>query len=320
MRVLLIFIDGVGLGDPLPVNPFFFTETPSLQALLQGGPLCRGSAGLHDQRATLQALDACLGVNGLPQSATGQATIFSGVNAPRCLGAHLNGFPNRALREMLAEKGIFKQLKQQGYSCTFANAYRPPFFELLPLGLPGLHYSCSTLVTYYGDLPFHSLEQLREGKALYMDIDHTLLGQMEENIEQITPEEGGQRLAGICEGYDFTLFEYFLSDLAGHSADYAQAGRVVETLDRFIGSAARLLNPQETLLMVTSDHGNLEDLRHSEHTENPVPALLVGDEGLRRAIAPGMRDLTHILPAVQAALAWDPGQKSREGEEPLRKP
>jgi 2,3-bisphosphoglycerate-independent phosphoglycerate mutase len=304
LRTLLIFIDGVGLGDSLPANPFILNETPSLKALLRGSPMSRDAIGFSDERVSLLGLDALMGIRGLPQSATGQASIFTGENVPGLLGSHLNGFPNTALRKILAEKGMFKQLRARGCRCIFANAYRPQFFELLRQGLPGLHYSCSTLITYYGGLPFHSLEHLHEGKAIYMDIDNSLLQQMDETIERITPEDSGRRLVHISDQHDFTLFEYFLSDLAGHAADLNQARQVVETLDRFLGAVIEGLDPAKTLLIVSSDHGNLEDLSHQDHTNNPVPALLVGNRALRQAIAPAMHNLTHILPAIKKALVW----------------
>ncbi|HOL17216.1 MAG TPA: alkaline phosphatase family protein [Bacillota bacterium] len=300
----MIFLDGVGLGAPVADNPFVFTETPHLKALLEGRPLCFNAAGFHGARASLIGLDAVMGIKGLPQSATGQASLFSGVNAPRYLGSHLNGYPNEKLRRLLEEKGIFKQLALKNYRCTFANAYRPPFFQLLQQGLPGCCYSCTTLVTYYGGLTFRSLDHLRQGQAIYMDIDHSLLRELEKGVEPVTPAEAGRRLVELSQNYDFTLFEYFLSDLVGHSTDHEEARRVVKTLDCFIGSVAERLNPAETLLIVTSDHGNLEDLGHREHTINPVPALLVGDHHLRRAIAARMTDLTHVLPAIETALLW----------------
>ena len=81
-------------------------------------------------------------------------------------------------------------------------------------------------------------------------------------------------MAALSKDYDFTLFEYFLSDLAGHRAEKEKAARVVQTLDRFIGALASNLDPAETLLIITSDHGNLEDLTHRSH-HKPASALLI---------------------------------------------
>jgi hypothetical protein len=38
-------------------------------------------------------LDASLCVPGLPQSATGQAALLTGLNAPELMGRHIEGFP-----------------------------------------------------------------------------------------------------------------------------------------------------------------------------------------------------------------------------------
>lgn len=303
MRVIFIFIDGVGLGELSPENPFVFTETPFLKTLLRGNPLTREMSGFHDREATLWALEAQLGVEGLPQSATGQAALFTGTNAPRRLGYHLNGFPNRALRDLLAAEGIFASFRAEGYRCAFVNAYRPPFFEKLKQGLPGRRHSCSTLITYYGKLPFYNLDDLKAGNALYMDLTNELLNKMGFSVPEITPEEAGKRLIDIGSNFDFSLFEYFISDYAGHLADREKAGRVIRTLDRFLGAAVEHFKPEETLLIITSDHGNIEDLSHGKHTLNRVPALLIGAETVRRQIIPLLHDLTDILPAIRAALA-----------------
>ena len=301
MHVVLLFIDGLGLGRLSGDNPLVFSDTPFLRGLLRGDPLTGEKKGFHDHRASLLALDARLGVSGLPQSATGQASLFTGVNAPRLLGFHLNDFPNRALRRLLAEEGIFAALREEGYRCNFANAYRPPFFEKLAEGLPGRRYSCSTLLTYYGKLPFHGIAELKSGKALYMDLTNKLLNRLGYAVPEITPEIAGRRLIDIGRRHDLTLFEYFITDYAGHRADREEASRVLNELDRFLGAAAERLDP-ETLLIITSDHGNIEDLSHGRHTFNRVPALLIGAAEARCRITPLLRSITDIREALRTAL------------------
>ncbi len=305
MRLLFIFIDGVGLGRDHPCNPFVITETPGLISILDGKRLTAKAVGSVGSRATLLGLDATLGVQGLPQSATGQASIFTGVNAAGFLGTHLNGYPDTKLRRLLAAKGMFRQLRKQHYKVIFANAYRPQFFQLLRRGLPGKRYSCSTLITYYGGLPFYGLNDIKQGRALYMDITNDILLQMGFVVPSISPEEGARRLLNISRNYDFCLFEYFLSDLAGHMADQSEASRVIAILDRFIGTLADQNDPSETLIIVSSDHGNLEDLTRRAHTYNKVPALLIGDAELRSHIEPDLNDLTDLLPAIFKTLAWN---------------
>ncbi len=306
MRVLMIFIDGLGLGDDASENPLVATETPGLNGLLDGRNLTLEAAGRHYSRATLLAVDASLGVRGLPQSATGQASIFTGINAPALIGYHLNGFPNSALRRLLADRGIFLHLKNKGYRVSFLNAYRPLFFEALDQGLPGNRYSCSTLITYYAGLTFRDLDSLKKGDALYMDITNKFLQNMGFDVPEILPEVAGRRLAELSSGYDFSLFEYFLSDLAGHLASKPEAEKVIMILDRFLFAVTNHLDINETLLIVCSDHGNLEDISSRVHTANPTPALLVGPLALRRRLAARLNKLTDYLSLVEEALRFHP--------------
>src|SRR5690606_4270140 len=101
MRIILFFIDGLGLAAARENNPLAKAEMPCLRRLLGGQPLTLAAAGTHNEMATLLALDATLGVPGEPQSATGQTTLFTGVNAPQAVGRHVRGFPTAALREIL---------------------------------------------------------------------------------------------------------------------------------------------------------------------------------------------------------------------------
>jgi len=305
LRVLLFFIDGVGLGRHQTENPFAFTATPGINRLLGGRQLVKEALGYSGPKVSLFGLDAALGVPGLPQSATGQASLFTGINAPKLIGKHMSGFPDRALRALLARKGIFKQLNKHGFRTNFANAYRPSFFKHLNHGLPGNGYSCSTLVTFYGGLPFYDLTDIGNGRALFMDITNDTLQKMGFNVPLISPEEGAQRLLKIAGSYHFCLFEYFLSDLAGHMKDRIEAGRIVNILDRFIATLADETEKDEIMLIVTSDHGNLEDLSTGEHTLNRVPALLIGSYKVRQLMANKMFDLTDVLPAVLKILDND---------------
>ena len=95
-RVLLLFIDGVGIGRPDPArNPLVETETLATflpadwQPLPDGGrpadlpePVRRGALPAGGR---FRSTDPSLGIGGLPQSATGQATLLTGVNAAAIL-------------------------------------------------------------------------------------------------------------------------------------------------------------------------------------------------------------------------------------------
>lgn len=276
MSVIILFLDGVGLGDGHDHNPFYTGATPFISSLLDGNKLLKAAAGKDYQMASLLALDAAMGIHGPPQSATGQAALFTGINAAELLGYHLNGFPNKALRALLAENGLFLQLQQKSLTGTFANAYRPDFFKELEQGLQG-YYSCSTLVTHYGGVAFRSLDDLLQRNAVYMDITNVVLRRLGFDVPEFTPQQAGEILLQIAAQYNVTLFEHFLTDIAGHNRDRAFAAETVVMLDAFLEAVVRKL-PPDALLLVISDHGNLEDLSVKTHTNNPVPALVVGKQ------------------------------------------
>ena len=283
-RVIMIFIDGIGLGkQDVHDNPFCFTDTPRLSRVLGGNSLCRGAEGFYSPGLGLFGLDATLGVEGSPQSATGQTTLFTGENAAALVGRHVNRYPGEKLKSLLREKGILSQLVAAGLKPTFAHAYRPEFFDDLKKGL--VHsYSCSTWLTYYAGLPFRTLVQLEHGQALSRDLTHHYLNRMGYPVEIVEPEEAARRLLALSDEHDFTLFEYFLSDVAGHLAERRKAREIVTLLDRFLGYILEHPGGEKTMLIITSDHGNLEDLGHRGHTLNDVPALIKGpSEFIRKA-------------------------------------
>ena len=66
-----------------------------------------------------------------------------------------------------------------------------------------------------------------------------------------------------------------------------------------IGSAGA----NELLVVVTSDHGNMEDLSTRKHTDADVPALVIGTKEAREEFTRGMTNLTHIAPAIWRQVA-----------------
>ncbi|NJN44813.1 MAG: hypothetical protein HC806_08920, partial [Anaerolineae bacterium] len=115
MNFLFLFLDGVGLGSDDPsINPFAAAHMPNLQTLLGGQKLLAGSIPLSNDRATLLALDPNLGVHGLPQSASGQATLLTGKNVPAIIGEHYGPKPNPPIAEILQAETLFSTLNANG--------------------------------------------------------------------------------------------------------------------------------------------------------------------------------------------------------------
>src|SRR5512142_579939 len=165
MPVLMIFFDGWGLGSADPsTNPFLTTPLPTLRALFDGDMPLRGDDVLTFSHATLVPTDATLGVPGLPQSATGQTTIFTGVNAARAIGEHLGPYPNTALRKILAADNVFQRLIAANCRVAFANAYPPIFFERLARN--SARRSATSYAAYAAGVRYRTIDDLRAGQAV----------------------------------------------------------------------------------------------------------------------------------------------------------
>ncbi len=294
MRTILLFIDGFGWGGDDPaVNP----QHAYGGRLLRLPPLAAAAAGPVPvaMGGFARPIDAVLGIDGLPQSASGQTTLLSGVNAQASLGKHLTGFPNDALRAILLEHSLLKQVTDRGRRACFLNAYRPRFFDF-PRERQ-LQFSATTVANLAAGLPFFTLDDVAAGRAIYQEFTNAELREMGFELDLLTPEEAGRVLGRAVAGYDVVLYEYFQSDKAGHSGEMARACAELAKLDAFLGAVLGAM-PPDTLLLLTSDHGNLEDLRTRRHTANPVPLMAWGP-GAREFVAPLTR-LDQVTPAIVA--------------------
>lgn len=299
MRFLFIFMDGLGLGTDDPqVNPLAGADMPALKAILGGRRLLLSSVPTETERATLISLDTALSTQGLPQSATGQAVLLTGINIPADLGYHYGPKPNLPVAEYVRNGNIFSRLKSTGLSTAFLNAYPPRYFDSIDSGRR--LYSAIPLAVVSAGLTLSGRDDLIAGRAISADFTaegwRTHLGL--DGIPVITYRQAGQKMTILASENDFSFFEYWLSDYAGHGQDMAEATRLLEGFDQVISGLFDSWNDQEGLILITSDHGNLEDLSTRRHTTNPVPALVVGSPELRREFARGLVDLAGVTPAI----------------------
>ncbi len=302
MAVIFVFVDGFGLGpDDARVNPYITARTPVLDEWLGGKYLIRSAGPRRTAKVTMVPTDACLGVEGLPQSATGQTALLTGLNAPAVMGRHVNGYPGPTLINLLNESSLFRRLWAAGYRTTLANAYSPEYFTLIESGKR--KHAAIAVAALGAGLPFRSLDDLRAGQAVYQDVTSCLLIERGHAVPVLDPVTAGSYLTALAASYDLTLFEYFQTDVIGHTQDLPAAVRIIETLDRFFGGIAAGLG-EDDLLLITSDHGNIEDLSVRTHTTNPVPTLLVG----RGKDACGER-IGSLLDIVPTLTAWLQGER-----------
>lgn len=303
MKLLFLFLDGIGLGENDPEkNPFARAKMPNLQALLGGRILLRESVPFEGESATLLAVDPNLGVQGMPQSATGQSVLLTGINIPAELGYHYGPKPNPEVAQYLDGKTIFAKAVNAGKKAALLNAYPPRYFDGIDSG-KRLYSAIPQAVTNAG-LPLFTQDDFFSGRAL--SADFTGKGWREfmkmDNSPLFEPEEAGNKLAALASQYDFSFFEYWASDYAGHKQDMDWAIRQLETFDSVLKGLLDIWHNEDGLILLTSDHGNMEDLSTRRHTDANVPLLLFGDINKRREFQKDIRDLTGIAPAISKIL------------------
>ena len=302
MRILFLFLDGVGLGaDDPQTNPFAIASLPNLTRLLGGERLLlkslKDGQSMVTEYATLLALDAMLGVPGVPQSATGQATLFTGNNIPQLIGEHYGPKPTPEIAMYLKNGNLFSKLIKKGYKAALLNAYPPGYFAGIQSGRR--LYSAIPQAVTAAKIPLYTQDHLRSGEALAADftgegwLQHLKI----EGIPILTPHQAGLKLNQLSQKFHLALFEYWLSDTVGHRQDMESALSILQTLDAVLGGLMESWD-NDGLILITSDHGNLEDLSTRRHTNNPVPALLIGNPTSRERFAANLHDLSGITPAI----------------------
>jgi len=297
-RLFFLFLDGVGIGRPGDAsNPLATVPMPVCDRVLGEGIFQPGEDTRPDPGVTARAIDATLGIGGLPQSGTGQTAILTGENAPALLGRHFGPYPHSTLRTTLGAENIFRQLSVRGRSCAYLNAFPARYFSHLERH-PNLEGAFPAAWRMAGN-NLNTAEELMAGKALSADCTSRGWGRLGYPlVPVVTPETASDVVMRVLDGTNFVFYEYSFTDHAGHGRRGAAPEVILPMLDRFIGSVAEKIIAGGHAMLITSDHGNLEDLSTKTHTRNPVPFICAGAGHAK--LAGGVDDLTGIRRAVLA--------------------
>ena len=281
MKIVYLFIDGVGLSKPASDNPLNQEVCPTLARLI---------------RDHAKPVDACLGVEGLPQSATGQATMFTGVNCAAAVGRHCEGFPGPDLRKIIESDNLFLQLKKRGKKVKFADAYLVDS----PQELADSRFkSVTTVMALTVPETIAVAEDLMDDRALMQDLTRETIQDRYPDIPVVAPQRAAEHLFHLACDYDFTLYEFFQTDVSGHSMDYARACAVLRVYDRFLEALIRYTKAAGITLVMTADHGNIEAVNERGHTRNPVPFIVYGPG--EKAIRERVQSLADVTPSLLEA-------------------
>lgn len=298
-RIVFVFLDGVGIGEnDAGVNPLVAARLPVIRSLLGGRLPVRGEVDSlpAGTPAVLAPADATLGVQGKPQSGTGQTALLTGDNAPAILGRHFGPWVPTALRDLLAERNVLRRAAHAGCEVAFANAYPEGFLDGVGKRRPR-PAAPPLAARAAGALTRHAAE-LREGRAVASSITNEAWRMhLDAEVPEITAERAGRNLARLSTEAALTLFAHYDTDLVGHRGDLEAAVRTMERVDAFLGGLLAEIGDR-ALLLVASDHGNIEEVG-AGHTLNPVPVIGAGPGRERVA---GIRSITDVAPAILGLL------------------
>ncbi len=267
--IIYVFLDGIGLGRyNTESNPFARFNSHFFSPL-------GGKASFPEDGVIIET-DAHMGIKGLPQSATGQTALFTGHNGPEIMGRHVNGFPTYSLRPYLKQASLLKILRENGLRSTLLNSYsemylrrlqRPKFERLL---------SASSHMQISSEQPFFSLDDYQAGRSMYMDITNWFLRKHGFDIEPVKPKESGRKLVRIARDYNLVVYEYFFTDKTGHEQSMGMARRILPHIEGLLEGVWEELDPEKELFILSSDHGNFEDLSVKTHTNSKVGTIVYG--------------------------------------------
>jgi hypothetical protein len=126
-------------------------------------------------------------------------------------------------------------------------------------------------------------DDVRRGQALTGSLTHELEARFNwEALHQAvlprrSPEEAAHVLADLARQHDFTFYKYQLADLVSHTGQVELARQVFEVIETFVETLLGALDVGESVVIVTSDHGHLEQVAFTRgHPKSRVPTWYFG--------------------------------------------
>lgn len=296
MGVLFLFVDGIGLGYPSSENPLSEFSWKGLEMFSKGQSWTQEMKSIQEDEHIFVPIDANIEVEGLPQSGTGQVTLFSGENASKLIAKHFGPYPHSQTKKLISEKSLFKRFIEKGKSVNFLNAYPEIFFQHSE---KRGRWSTTTFMAREVGIKLNSINEVRRDEALTAEIKRDYWKkQLYTDIGEIDESRAAEIALEQSSKYDLSLFEYYLTDKAGHTQKMKEAEHALRRLDNFVACVLRN-KPDDLSVILTSDHGNIEDLSTKTHTRNPIPFCCIGPAA---TYFHGITSLTEVTPLLSNAI------------------
>ncbi len=104
--------------------------------------------------------------------------------------------------------------------------------------------------------------------------------------------------------YKLIICNFANTDMVGHTGNLEAAIKAVEAVDKCLGKIYLVTKETETEVLITSDHGNVEQMlnsktqkNHTAHTTNPVPLIYIGTKK-NSLLGPHIGTLADLAPTL----------------------
>jgi hypothetical protein len=179
-------------------------------------------------------------------------------------------------------------LRFRGQPLRLKGPHKYGFAELFTLG--EINQNIFVYAAREAGLPLRTWSDVRQGRALTGTMTHELEAEFnwdalgEPALPVRTPQEAAQVLVGLAGQHDFTFYKYQLADLVSHTGQVELARAVFERIEAFVEAVLTRIDRAETVVILTSDHGHLEQVAFSHgHPKGKVPTWYFGPDAEAQA-------------------------------------
>jgi hypothetical protein len=291
---------------PQPIQPLVnspvpgvLVETDVTDGRERGGIECaltytsiftgRSAVRQHDLVHSLQLHDGVL------EQAVRESNLFKLFRYP-CLAnalfpAHLSFFRSSYVEDLLplySKQQVEEGLRFRGHPVRLSKQKQNGFAELFTLA--EINQNIFVFAAREAGVHLRGYEDVRAGHALTSSMTNELENEFnlsflgEKPLPIYTPQAAARMLARLVREHDFVFYKYQLADLVSHTGRLELARDVFAIMERFVRELLLGINAEETTVVVTSDHGHLEQVAYQRgHPKTRVPTWCFGEEAVQNA-------------------------------------
>jgi hypothetical protein len=224
--------------------------------------------------------------------------------------AHLPFFGGSFVEDLVPRferQAVEAGLRYQGQPVRFKGEAKNGFAELFTLA--EINQNIFVHAAREAGVTLRTWSDVRRSQALTSSMTHELENDFNLDffdqalLPPLTPQAAAKSLAKLARDHDFTFYKYQIPDLVSHTGRMELARAVFATIEDFVETVLRHLEVERFVVIITSDHGHLEQLASSHaHPKTHVPTWYFGPEPC--ATAERLRrpeDIFHLIAACGLA-------------------